>query len=251
LRKPAADVLLLAMLIRRLAPTALVLFLALTGSASASLAKFSASLKGTYTQQGTVTNTQCWRSDANDNTTYFTGQGTASENDTFQSRKPITLTVSRTRGQKTFDAGSFSHLQTLFTLNRTSTLGGMDTPPGCTPNEQFDAQPSDCGTKQKTYALRVYGRQDRAAFSYLFTRGFTTYYPDDPFAACWLAGGGTWPGQLQTSGPGSISPSKLFNRRIKTIVVHGGASASTHGDEGASATGSYKLSWTLTLKRRR
>jgi hypothetical protein len=235
---------------RHLAPAVVLLSLAVTGPASASVVKFRAGLKGTYTQQATVTDTQCWRSDANDNVTYFTGQGTESESDSFQSRKPITLTVSRIRGQKTFDAGSFSHLQTVFTLHRTSNLAGRDTPPGCHPNDQFDAAPSDCGTKQRTYALRVYGRQDRAAFSYLFTRGFTTYYPDDPFTGCALTGGGSWPGQLQTSGPGAVSPAKLFNRRVKTIVVHGGESRSTHAESGTNASGSYKLDWTLTLKRR-
>jgi hypothetical protein len=251
LRKHATVDLLSAMPIRPLIPTLVVLFLlALASSASAEVAKFRASLTGTYTQQGTVTDTRCWRTDDNDNTVYFTSQGTASENDSFKSGKSISLTVSRTRGQKTFDAGSLSHLQTAFTLNRTSTLAGQDTPPNCHPNDQFGAPANDCGTKQKTYGLRIYGRTDKAAFSYLFTKGFTTYYPDDPFTGCSLAGGGLWPGQLQTSGPGAVSPGKLFNRRLKTIVVHGGNSGTTHGDSGTDSRGTYKLSWTLTLKRR-
>jgi hypothetical protein len=237
------------MLIRRLA-LALAILVVAAPSASAATAKFRASLKGTYAQQGTVTDTRCYRADANGDPVYFTGQGTASENDTFQSTKSVSLTVSRVRGQKTFDAGSLKALQTAFTVNRTSNLAGRDTPPGCHPNDSFGAAPPDCGTKKKTYGLRVYGRTDRAAFSYLFTRNFTTYYPDDPFSGCFLAGGGSWPGQLQTSGPGSVSPGKLFNRRIKTIVVRGGESKATHGESGTTATGSYKLSWTLTLKRR-
>jgi hypothetical protein len=220
------------------------------GPACAAVAKFSASLAGSYTQQGTVTDTRCWHSDANGDPVYFTGTGTASENDSFRSVKPVTLTVSRLRGQRTFDAGSLKHLKTVFTINRTSNLAGTDTPPGCTPNSSFESGPSDCGLKTMAYPLRVYGRTDHAGFSYLFTKNFSTYYPDDPFNACALAGG-VWPGQLPQSGTGRVAPSKLFRRGVKKIVVHGGDSDTKHEVSGQLTTdSSFKLSWVLTLHRR-
>jgi len=227
-----------------------VLLAATAVPASAAVAKFSISLTGTYTQQGTVTNTRCWHSDANGDPVYFTGTGTSSENDSFRSVKPVTLQVSRVRGQKTFDAGSLKHLRTAFTINRTSNLSGTGTPSDCTPNSGFGSGPPDCGTKNLTYPLRVYGRTDHAGFSYLFTKNFSTYYPDDPFNSCALAGG-VWPGQLQQSGTGRVAPSKLFRRSVKKIVVHGGDSDSKHEASGELTTdSSYKLSWTLTLRRR-
>src|SRR3954451_7642324 len=136
------------------------------------VANFNASLQGTYTQQGAETNTHCWRSETNGDTTYFTGTHTASENDSFQSVKPVKLTVSRLRGQRTFDAGSLKHLRTTFTINRTGS------PPDCTPSDRFNSEPPDCGTKKLTFPLRLYVRQDHPGFSSLFTHNFSTYYPD-------------------------------------------------------------------------
>lgn len=229
--------------------TALAL-LATAAPASAATAKFSASLEGTYTQRGTVTNTRCWTSDENDNVTYFTKTGTATENDSFHSVRPITLTVSRLRGQKGFDAGSLQNLKTSFNLNRASDLAGSDEPGDCTPNDRNFARPSDCGSKTLTYALRVYGRQDHPGFSYLFSRNFSTYYPDDPFSGCALAGG-VWPGQLQQSGTGRVSVAKLFRRGVRKLVIHGGDGDSKHAVSGSATTdSSYTLTWTLTLRRR-
>jgi hypothetical protein len=217
--------------------------------ASATTTKWRASLTGTYTQQGTVTDTRCFSSDENDNVTYFTRTGTASENDSFQSVKPVTLSVTRVRGQRTFDAGSLKHLRTTFTLSRQSDLAGTETPSGCRPNSTFGAPAPDCGIKKLTFPLRVYGRTDHPGFSYLFTKNFSTYYPDDPYDACSLAGG-VWPGQLQQSGTGKVAPAKLFRRSAKKLVVHGGDSDSKHDSSGSvTIDSSYKLSWTLTLRR--
>src|SRR3954469_490935 len=105
--------------------TAAVL-LAVAAPAHARVANFNASLEGTYTQQGTETNTRCWRSEANGDTTYFTGTRTASENHSSQSLKAVKLSGSGLRGQRTFDAGSLKHLRTTFTINRTAS------PPDCT-----------------------------------------------------------------------------------------------------------------------
>ena len=216
-------------------------------SASAQIATFRASLSGTYTYQGTSTNNRCHSADGEST---FSMTGASTENESFHSLKPIKLQVSRVITQKTVDAGSFQTFATKFTFQRTSDLIGTDTPKGCDPvYEQQFADPTDCGTKTKTYKIRVYGRQDKAAFSYLFSSGFNTIYPDDPFNNCFLAGGGRWPGHLEQSGPAPIKPAKLFNKHVRTIVVHGLNQGTTHPEESTTGSGTYKLSWTLTLKR--
>jgi hypothetical protein len=218
-------------------------------SAWAQTAKFRASLSGTYTQQGTSTNSRCYVSDGDGGGHYVSMTGTSTENDSFTSIKPVTLSVSRVIRQKTVDAGSLQQLATKFTLQRESQLVGSDTPKGCDPSFEQFASPPDCGTKTKTFKLRVYGRQDKPAFSFLFSNGYSTIHPDDPFASCFLAGGGRWPGFLETSGPAPVSASKVFNRRVRTIVVNGLNQGTTHPEAGTTGSGTYKLSWTLTLKR--
>jgi hypothetical protein len=218
-------------------------------SASAQVAKFRASLSGTYTQQGSSTNSRCYVPDGDDSGHYVSMTGTSTESDSFQSVKPITLTVSRVIRQKTVDAGSFQQLATKFTLHRESQLVGTDTPAGCDPSYEQFASPPDCGTKTKTFKIRVYGRQDKPAFSFLFSNGFNTIHPDDPFTSCFLAGGGLWPGFLETSGPAPVKPAKVFNRHVRTIVVHGVNQGMTHPEAGTTGSGVFKLDWTLTLKR--
>jgi hypothetical protein len=224
--------------------------LTLPAAASAQIANFRASLAGTYTQQGTSTDSRCWTDDGdgNGNVTYHTVTSTASETDSFHSIKPINLQVSRVILQKTVDAGSFQQLLTTYTLHRESVMG-PDTPANCDPDNDPGAPTPDCGTKTKTYRIRVYGRVDKPAFSFLFSNGSNTIYPDDPFTGCRLAGGGLWPGSLETSGPAPVNPAKLFNPHVRTIVVHGVNSGTTHPEAPLTGTGTYKLSWTLTLKR--
>ena len=220
----------------------------LPAGASAQTVKFRASLSGTYTHEGTTTNDDCFQADGTDQGKTVSLTAGSTESDTFRSVRPITLTVSRFTGDKTFLAGSFKQLATKFTLHRESGLSGTSTPKGCRPNEDQFANKPDCGTKTKTYRIRVYGRTDKPAFSFDFNDGYHTIHPDDPFSGCFLAGGGLWPGYV-LSGPAPVKPAKLFNRGVRTIVVHGLNSGTTREESGTTGTGTYKLSWTLTLKR--
>jgi hypothetical protein len=160
----------------------------------------------------------------------------------------VTIEASRFGRDRTFAAGSLKQLSTKFTLQRESGLSGTSTPKGCHPNDDQFADTPDCGTKTKSYLIRVYGRTDKSAFSFGFSDGYSTIHPDDPFTGCFLAGGGQWPGYV-LSGAAPVKMSKLFNRRVRTIVVHGENSGTTHEEPGASGSGTYRLSWTLTLKR--
>jgi hypothetical protein len=226
----------------------LALAMALPATASAQTAKFRASISGTYTHEGSTTNDNCYQPDGNGGGKTVSMTAGSAESDTFQSTKPVTLTVSRFTGDRTFAAGSLQQLATKFTLKRESGLNGTSTPKGCSPNADQFAAPPDCGTKTKTYRLRLYGRVDKPAFSFDFSDGYHTIHPDDPFTGCFLAGGGRWPGYV-LSGPAPVKQAKLFNRRVRTIVVHGLSTGTTREEEGASGSGTYRLSWTLTLKR--
>jgi hypothetical protein len=214
-------------------------------SASAAVAKFSASLSGTYTTSGTETDSNCSVPTPNgeDEAVPVTQHGKASERDSFRSLAPVALTVSRVRGQHTFDAGSFARLRTAFDIARTSTAD----PPYCHASDAGFLHP-DCGSLRRTYSLWVYGRTDRPAFSFMFSRGDSPYHPEDPFSECRLFGG-RWIGYLENSGAAPVPAARLFNRRSGRIVVHGGTGGSLHETNGEEK-GTYKLAWTLTLKRR-
>jgi hypothetical protein len=220
---------------------------ALPATASAESAKFRASLSGTYSHTGTTTNDNCVQPDGSFDGKQVSLTASSSESDTFKSVKPVTLEASHFGRDKTFAAGSLKQLPTKFTLQRESGLSGTATPKGCHPNEDQFANKPDCGTKTKTYRIRVYGRSDKSAFSFGFSNGYNTIHPDDPFTGCFLAGGGQWPGYV-LSGAAPVKLSKIFNRRVRTIVVHGQNSGTTH-EEGMDGSGTFRLSWTLTLKR--
>lgn len=224
-----------------LAVAGMVLLLAGAGSASARTTTFSASLSGTYRSDGNEVDDNCWRESGSEEVERFTQRNHSVEEDTFHSVAPITLTVSQLPREKIFEAGSFAHLATKFAISRTDTRE----PQFCIPSDAEMTHP-DCGSRARTYRLRLYGRTDQPAFSFLFTRGDTTYRPEDPFAECWLSGG-RWIGDLETSGPARASPHQLFARGPKKLVFHGGASGPVRGESGTR--GSFELSWTLTLRR--
>jgi hypothetical protein len=46
-----------------------------------------------------------------------------------------------------------------------------------------------------------------------------------------------------------VKPAKVFNRHVRTIVVHGVNQGTTHPEAGTTGSGAFKLDWTLTLKR--
>lgn len=229
---------------RCLAVLVLVLLGAGVPSASAKTTTFSATVSGTYRSEGNEVNDGCWQETADEEVNSFTQRNHSVEEDSFHSVAPITLTVSRHSREKAFDAGSFAHLPTRFAISRTDTRE----PSFCIPSDREMTHP-DCGSRARTYRLRLYGRSDRPAFSFMFTRGYASYRPEDPFAECPLFGG-RWIGNLEGSGPARASPRKLFARGPKKLVFHGGASGPVR-DESGTATGSFELTWTLTLRRTR
>jgi hypothetical protein len=212
-------------------------------------ANFTASITGTYDVSGTVTNNKCFRENANGDTETFTATGQTAEHTTFRSTKGKLLAVSLTRGDHRLFAGG-PGIPVTATIARTGTNPGSTEPNGCRPNPP----PPDCGTKTRNYHLSPYGVGRGFGFSYNFSSHFTTQIPGDPFNDCELPEKATWWGQYLSRGNGTarVSTRKLFNRRVKKLVLHGGVTRSpksSTSDYTASST--EKLSWTLTLKRRR
>jgi hypothetical protein len=240
---------------RRTAASLLVLALSLAGAPSASAAlqsaNFTARISGTYTTSGTVTNTACYTEDDSGNRHVFTASGAASETTSFRATRGMLLGASKQSNERRIVAGGLP-IPVSARMTRSSNLeSGGTQPQGCKPSS-FPSK-TTCGTKTKGYKLAVYGVGRGYGFSYNFSRGFSTFSPDDPFE-CPLVAGDHWWGAYFSRGNGTakVSLAKLFNRRIKAIVVKATLAKSpraTGSDYSASA--SERLSWTLTLTRRR
>ena len=212
-------------------------------------ANFTAKISGTYDVSGTVTNTKCFRENANGDPETFTATGQTSEHTTFSSTKSKLLAVSLTRGDRRIFAGG-PGIPVTATIARSGTNPGSTEPNGCRPN----SPPPDCGTKTRKYHLSPYGVARGFGFSYNFTDHFTTRIPDDPFNDCELPEKATWWGQYFSRGNGTahISPHKLFNRHVKKLVLHGGLTRSPKSStRDYTASSTETLRWTLTLRRRR
>jgi hypothetical protein len=212
-------------------------------------ANFTATISGTYDVSGTVTNNHCFRENANGDVETFTATGQTAEHTTFKATRGALLGVSRTRGEKRIVGGGPT-IPIVATIARTGTNPGSTEPNGCRPNPP----PPDCGTKTKRYKLEAYGVGKGFGFSYNLSNGFSTSIPDDPFQDCELPEGASWWGAYYSRGNGvaKVSPRKLFNRRVRKIVVKGGLTRSPRSSTSEySASSTEKLRWTLTLKRRR
>jgi hypothetical protein len=212
-------------------------------------ANFNASISGSYTTSANVNNTGCSRGDADGNVTYFNASGSASESVTFHSTKSKLFGVNLTRGQHRLFAGGPA-IPILAKLTRSSTLEGPTSPNGCDPNFFGDA--TNCGTKTVHYKLEPFGVGKGYAFSFNFSNGSSTTFPDDPFN-CPLADHQDWFAQYYTRGNANakVSVAKLFNPHVRRIVVKGHLVKTHHVTDGAGTADSTEtLSWMMVLKRR-
>src|SRR3954469_6917220 len=139
-------------------------------------ANFTATISGTYDVSGTVTNTKCFRENANGDTETFTATGRTPEHTTFSSTKGKLLAASLTRGDHRIFAGGPA-IPVTATIARSGTNPGSTEPNRCRPNPPRP----DCGTKTRKYHLSPYGVGRGFGFSYNFSENFSTQIPDDPF----------------------------------------------------------------------
>jgi rubredoxin len=240
-----------------LAVPVLIAVLALgAGSASAAIANFRASLTGTYTTSGSVTESGCWAPGPppdGDQIPLPPQTGHVTATDSFSSVRPNVIQVGHIRGEPV-GAGRLHPngvMPLKVTSTRTSTLGSYGTVNGCTPAPP-EEPPSDCGTKAGTYGADIVGARKGQALGFTFIKAHAyIYQPDDPFSECGLTAGENWMGHVNCP-MAKVSLAKLFNPRVHKIVLSARGSK-TLGDpdpgDQTSAGSTYTETYKLTLIR--
>lgn len=238
------------MLARRIALLAGVWLVGLTAPAGAATITWRAGFSGSYTTNGTLTSTDCFRpgGPAGDDPIPFTGTGQASETATFRTLGSQRVQMSKF-GSLPLGAGAFRDYQVEAKITRSSTLSGQSTPQGCRPNFQPD-QP-DCGSKTRRYTMQIRTNNSRRRNGLVvrFIRRFVFVNPDDPFRACFLVDGQDWLGSVKPV-VAYVPASRLLNRRLHRIVVSGRLTGSpTFREGGVSARSSFEGKLKVSLTR--
>jgi hypothetical protein len=214
-----------------------------TGTASAAVANFKVTIKGSFATGGSATQSGCYTYDADGNTVPLPDKsGKVTETDTFASARSHLIQVGHIRGEP-IGAGRLHKTMPLrVTTTRTSDMIGGGDIPGCRPAD-FDipAQPT-CGTKTHTYQADISGSNRDQSLVYVFIRQRSyIYQPGDPFSNCGMVDGEPWFGDAD-SPRAKVSVKRLFNRHVRKVVLHAKASKS-------GKNWSYSEKYTLTLVR--
>lgn len=209
---------------------------------SGTTARFAVSISGKFTSSGKATN-PCW--DANDNP--IVAQRAAETTWTFASTK-----TGRARflyvGTE-LSAGMTKLMSVAATGVRTASES-----PNCAPRFKDD-QPvgSSCGTKHAKYLMSIYGNSKPARIGYAINEDTShLIWPDDP----WLAVDNWCPPlalpwtklDVYTARPTAISQAKVFNKRVRRIVVNG---KRTGRETDPDAGSTWSLEYKIMLTRRR
>jgi hypothetical protein len=237
-------------LARRIAFLAGVWVLVLTAPAGAATITWRASFSGSYTTNGTLTNTDCFRpgGPSGDDQIPFTGTGQAGETATFRTLRSQRVQMSKF-GSLPLGAGAFRDFQVEAKITRSTTLEGQSTPRGCRPN--FRPEQPDCGSKTRRYAMQIRTNNSRRRNGLVvrFIRRFVFVNPDDPFRACFLVDNQDWFGAAKPV-VAYVSAARLLNRRLHRVVVNGRLTGSpTFREGGVSASSSYEGNLKVTLTR--
>jgi hypothetical protein len=189
---------------------------------------FNATIQGTYVSHGTEVDSSC------DTPVTFTGDETLD----FKSGRSVVLEADR----------SFDNSVGAGTLNRrtpitvTTTRSRTQSGP-CRPEED---PPPVCGTKHVHFGMSLISRDHPLGLHYNFNDG-RVIFPDDPFEFACRVPAVPWWGKL-SSPKARLPAGKLFNRRVRRIVIHGHVGKTLHQPD---AEGHYDLGYTITLLRRR
>lgn len=244
---------------RPVALAALVTFvlLAVTASSAAGYgtryANFSATISGTYVNEGSVTSSGCFRydEDAGEQVPLPDLTGAHSERTSFRSVRPTIIGVENKIGTRRIIGGG-KPIPVRATMRRRSELATPLEVRGCTPTgARYDTA---CGTRTQRFRIGVHTPAGRPSFSYNLSNGFSTVFPSDPFE-CPTAESSTWWGGSASRGNGvaRVSLADLFDVRKRRIVVTGTLRRTTAADEPAEqwkARATETLRWTLLLRRR-
>lgn len=210
---------------------------------SGAKARFAVSISGKFTSSGTAAN-PCW--DAAENP--IVAQRAAQTTWTFASTKAG-------RGEFLYISGDLSGGSTKLMSVAATGVRTASESPNCAPRDTFD-QPvgSSCGTKHSRYLMSIYANNKPAArIGYAINEDLYHFmWPNDP----WLAVDRWCPPlalvwtelNVYTARPTAVSQAKIFNRRVRRIVVNG---KRTGGETGSDASSTWSLQYTITLTRRR
>jgi hypothetical protein len=104
--------------------------------------------------------------------------------------------------------------------------------------------------KAQTFAADAYGARTGVGLGFEFIRAGTFgYRPSDIFINCPLGLAQDWFGNFDHA-VARASPAKLFNPRVRRVVLTARRSGQASRREGAShGTATYEEHYTLTLKR--
>jgi hypothetical protein len=236
-----------------LAASAALTLLAVTAApavAGERTARFSVTLKGTYSTTGSTTESDCFTT-SNDTAVPLPPQtATATDTTRFASTRANSIQVSQTgRGRLFAGRLRFNRILPLRVTDvRSSNHGPYSTVPSCRPSQNPD--PQDCGSKTKTLTVDVYGSGRGHSLGFSFIRGFSFIdHPEDIFTNCWLGLAQQWFGRFDhTVAP--ASPARLFNPRVHRIVLTGKRSGTSKVSGGnQKGTASFTERYTLTLIR--
>jgi hypothetical protein len=217
---------------------------AYSGAAAADEAHFSVTLSGHYATNGTVTDSQCEREDANGTVTTFTATGSASESTRFRSVRPGSLTFAQFPGGPINSGGVVTLIAT---MTRTGDLDG-EGPPNCTAGP---AVHSGCGTVIKHYKAGFGTSVTRPPFeSYHLVGPAVDQTPRDPFPECKLV---FFDDPWVSIDPGRtrLPSGKIFDPGVRRIVLRGSVNKIFDKRDGEDSMHvAEHLHWTLTLRRR-
>jgi hypothetical protein len=210
---------------------------------SGTTANFTVSITGKFTSHGTEVR-DC--RDANDNP--ITAQRVADTTWTFTTTKAGRAQFSYYR-----NLGIEAGMTRLLSVAATGSRTASETP-NCAPFTP-DEQPigSTCSAKHERYLMSIYANPDPPRLGYGINENISHLkWPDDP----WLAVDGACPplaltwGKLSvdTARPTAISQPKIFNKRVRRIVVNGHRTGQGPPDPKSSST--WTLEYTVVLTRR-
>ena len=203
--------------------------------------KFSASVSGTYTTHGHVTNSQCYPPP---DYSAKTLTGDADETATFKTTKRAVVVVqSRRHGHPSVTLLQTSRpIKGRASLNRSSTLLSRSDPQGCNGTRE-----DDCGTR--SLAMRIGMGSYSKGRTFGLVPDLSGPQAQSPFEVCSLTvGQASFPIFIGGPGYAKVSPSTLLRRH--RLVLSGGRkdSDTEHGSD-YDAAGSYDLRYKITLKR--
>lgn len=214
------------------------------------VARFNATVNGTFTSTGKTTRTYCDYYDDLGVYHQFTKHETVKERTVFSSRGSGIVEIKSL--YRPLYAEMVKRIPGRATINRS--LASDQARPCTEP-----ADPTFCGQRTMSLQFAVVEGRRRSALGYS-NRSRSGSVPHDPFESADSLSGSDCPGvegQLLWTKllppPTAVSKAKLFRKRVKRIVVRGVSNTTEplQGSPEYSSQSSSHLSYTIVLKRRR